>query len=115
MVNKIRSLGHGHGRLYKHIELSVCVRDTMCDGLGCMLMQKGEVVAYSSRQLKNPKKNYLTYDLDLAAVIFALKSYHYAMTDSRCSRINRALTTFSETQSILLPHQGEISKLLAKQ
>ena len=77
MVNKIRSLGHGHGhgRLYKHIELSVCVRDTMCDGLGCMLMQKGEVVAYSSRQLKTPEKNYLTHDLNFTTVIFALKSW----------------------------------------
>ena len=38
-----------------------------------MLMQNGKVVAYASRQLKNYEKNYLTHDLDLAAVVFALK------------------------------------------
>ena len=41
--------------------------------LDCVLMQNGKVVAYASRQLKNYEKNYLTHDLDLAAVVFALK------------------------------------------
>ncbi|GJV59035.1 retrovirus-related pol polyprotein from transposon TNT 1-94 [Tanacetum coccineum] len=42
-------------------------------GLGCMLMQRGKVIAYSSRQLKIHEKNYTTYDLELGAVVFALK------------------------------------------
>ena len=47
-------------------------------GLGCVLMQKGKVIAYASRQLKPHEKNYPTYDLELAAVVFALKIWrHY--------------------------------------
>ncbi|WMV18644.1 hypothetical protein MTR67_012029, partial [Solanum verrucosum] len=41
-------------------------------------MQQGKVIAYASRQLKVHEKNYLTNDLDLAAVVFSLKIWrHY--------------------------------------
>lgn len=47
-------------------------------GLGCVLMQHGKVIAYASRQLRPHEKNYPTHDLELAAVIFALKIWrHY--------------------------------------
>lgn len=47
-------------------------------GLGCVLMQNGKVIAYASQQLKQHEKNYLTHDLELAAVVFALKLWkHY--------------------------------------
>ncbi|XXG85952.1 hypothetical protein AAC387_Pa11g0946 [Persea americana] len=47
-------------------------------GLGCVLMQRGRVIAYGSRQLKEHEKNYATHDLELAAVVFALKQWrHY--------------------------------------
>ncbi|GKC78823.1 putative reverse transcriptase domain-containing protein [Tanacetum coccineum] len=46
-------------------------------GLGCVLMQKGKVIAYASRQLKNHEKNYMTHDLELGAVVFALKIWRY--------------------------------------
>ena len=42
-------------------------------GLGCLLMPNGRVVAYASRQLKKHEKNYPTYDLEMAVVVFALK------------------------------------------
>ncbi|GJT02302.1 putative reverse transcriptase domain-containing protein [Tanacetum coccineum] len=42
-------------------------------GLGCMLIQSGKVIAYASRQLKIHEKNYTTHDLELGAVVFALK------------------------------------------
>ena len=42
-------------------------------GLGCVLMQDGRVNAYASRQLKKHKENYPTLDIELAAVVFALK------------------------------------------
>ncbi|GJU09460.1 putative reverse transcriptase domain-containing protein [Tanacetum coccineum] len=42
-------------------------------GLGCVLMQRGKVIAYASRQLKIHEKNYTTHDLELGAVVFALK------------------------------------------
>ena len=41
---------------------------------GCVLMQNGKVVAYASRQLKKHEQNYPTHDLEMAAVIFALKN-----------------------------------------
>ena len=46
-------------------------------GLGCVVMQHGKVIAYASRQLKRHEWNYLTYDLQLAAVVFALKIWRY--------------------------------------
>ena len=42
-------------------------------GLGCVLMQEGRVVAYASRQLRKHELNYPTHDLELAAVVHALK------------------------------------------
>nr|GFB27923.1 reverse transcriptase [Tanacetum cinerariifolium] len=47
-------------------------------GLGCVLMQHGKFIAYASRQLKPYEVNYPTHDLELAAVVFALKIWrHY--------------------------------------
>ncbi|GJS53772.1 putative reverse transcriptase domain-containing protein [Tanacetum coccineum] len=47
-------------------------------GLGAVLMQKEKVIAYASRQLKIHKKNYATHDLELGAIVFALKIWrHY--------------------------------------
>jgi hypothetical protein len=43
-------------------------------GLGCMLMQERKIVTYSSRQLKVHEKNSPTHDLELAAVVHALKT-----------------------------------------
>jgi hypothetical protein len=42
--------------------------------LGCVLMQEGRVVAYSFRQLKIHERNYPTHDLELVAVVHALKT-----------------------------------------
>jgi hypothetical protein len=51
--------------------------DIYCDastqGLGCVIMQEGHVIAYASRQLRKHEQNYLTHDLELAAVVHALK------------------------------------------
>ncbi|KAK1424322.1 hypothetical protein QVD17_19649 [Tagetes erecta] len=47
-------------------------------GLGCVLMQRGKVIAYASRQLKVHESKYPTHDLESAAVVFALKLWrHY--------------------------------------
>ncbi|XP_056850592.1 uncharacterized protein LOC108827423 [Raphanus sativus] len=54
--------------------------DASGTGLGCVLMQEGKVIAYASRQLRPHEANYPTHDLELAAVVFALKiwrSYLY--------------------------------------
>ncbi|GJS30617.1 putative reverse transcriptase domain-containing protein [Tanacetum coccineum] len=52
--------------------------DASKKGLGAVLMQREKVIAYASRQLKIHEKNYTTHDLELGAVVFALKIYeHY--------------------------------------
>ena len=50
-------------------------------GLGYVLMQSGRVVAYGSRRLKNHEQNYPTHDMELAAVVFALKIWRHYLYD----------------------------------
>ncbi len=48
------------------------------EGLGCVLMQNGKVIAYALRKLKPHEKNYSTHDVELAAVVFTLPKWrHY--------------------------------------
>ena len=52
--------------------------DALNSGLGCMLIQGGQLLAYASCQLKSHERNYPTHDLELATVVFALKIWrHY--------------------------------------
>jgi hypothetical protein len=51
----------------------VVYSDTSKKGLGCMLMQNNNVIAYASCQLKPYEQYYPTHNLELAAVVFALK------------------------------------------
>ena len=52
--------------------------DASKDGLGCVLMSSRRVVAYGSWQLKNHERNYPTHDIELAAIVSALKIWrHY--------------------------------------
>ena len=53
-------------------------------GLGCVLMQDGKIVAYASRQLKTYEQNYPTHDLELAAVVFALKIWRHYLYGEKC-------------------------------
>ena len=56
----------------------VIYTDASNQGYGAVLMQHGKVIAYASRQLKVHEKNYPTHDLELGAVVFALKVWrHY--------------------------------------
>jgi hypothetical protein len=58
--------------------------DASYTGLGCVLMQEGRVVAYSSRQLRIHEKNYPTHDLELAAVVHALKTWRHYLYGQKC-------------------------------
>ncbi|WVZ51732.1 hypothetical protein U9M48_002847 [Paspalum notatum var. saurae] len=60
--------------------------DVYCDasssGLGCVLMQDGRVIAYASSQLRKHEVNYHTHDLELLAIVYALKKWrHYLIKD----------------------------------
>ena len=50
-------------------------------GLGCVLMQSRRVVGYGSCLLKNHEHNYPTHDMELAAVVFALKIWRHYLYD----------------------------------
>nr|GFC27029.1 putative reverse transcriptase domain-containing protein [Tanacetum cinerariifolium] len=54
------------------------------EGLGAVLMQKEKVIAYASRQLKVYEKNYTTHDLELGAVVFALKMWRHYLYGTKC-------------------------------
>nr|GEV59101.1 putative reverse transcriptase domain-containing protein [Tanacetum cinerariifolium] len=55
------------------------------NGLGAVLMQNEKVIAYASRQLKIHEKNYTTHDLELGAVVFALKMWRHYLYVTRCT------------------------------
>jgi hypothetical protein len=62
--------------------------DIYCDasrqGLGCVLMQDREVVSYASHPLRKHEENYLTHDLELAAVVHALKIWRHYLIGYLC-------------------------------
>nr|AAT47081.1 putative polyprotein [Oryza sativa Japonica Group] len=58
--------------------------DASRQGLGCVLMQDGKVVSYASRQLRPHEGNYPTHDLELAAVVHALKIWRHYLIGNRC-------------------------------
>ncbi|GJY30737.1 putative reverse transcriptase domain-containing protein [Tanacetum coccineum] len=53
--------------------------------LGVVLMQREKVIAYASRQLKIHEKNYTTHDLELGAVVFALKMWRHYLYGTKCT------------------------------
>jgi hypothetical protein len=63
--------------------------DVYCDasgtGLGCVLMQNDRVIAYASRALRNHEQNYPTHDLELAAVVHALKILRHHLMGAKCN------------------------------
>ncbi|WVZ69549.1 hypothetical protein U9M48_018320 [Paspalum notatum var. saurae] len=58
--------------------------DASKEGLGCVLMQEGKVIAYASRQLRKHEVNYPTHDLELAAVVHALKIWRHYLFGNKC-------------------------------
>ncbi|GJV13164.1 putative reverse transcriptase domain-containing protein [Tanacetum coccineum] len=59
--------------------------DASLQGLGVVLMQREKVIAYVSRQLKPHKENYTTHDLELGAVVFALKIWRHSLYGTKCT------------------------------
>nr|GFA20343.1 putative reverse transcriptase domain-containing protein [Tanacetum cinerariifolium] len=59
--------------------------DASNKGLGAVLMQREKVISYASRQLKIHEKNYTTHDLELRAVVFALKIWRHYLYRTKCT------------------------------
>nr|GEU82440.1 hypothetical protein [Tanacetum cinerariifolium] len=72
--------------------------DAPNQGLGCVLMQRGKVITYASRQLKILEKNYTTHDLELGAVVFALKMWRHYL---------RWIELFSDYECEIRYHPGK--------
>ena len=62
----------------------VVYNDASKKGLRCVLMQNNNVIAYASCQLKPYERNYLTHDLELAVVVFALKILRHYLYGDKC-------------------------------
>ncbi|GJS44294.1 putative reverse transcriptase domain-containing protein [Tanacetum coccineum] len=73
--------------------------------LGAVLMQREKVIAYASRQLKIHEKNYTTHDLELGAVVFALKIWRHHLYGTKCT----VFTDHKSLQHIL--NQKELNNL----
>ncbi|GJY67186.1 putative reverse transcriptase domain-containing protein [Tanacetum coccineum] len=74
--------------------------DASHQGLGAVLMQREKVIAYASRQLKPHEENYTTHDLELGAVVFALKIWRHYLYGRKC-------TVFTDHKSLqhILDHK----------
>ncbi|GJZ98486.1 putative reverse transcriptase domain-containing protein [Tanacetum coccineum] len=70
--------------LSKESENFVVYCDALHKGLGVILMQKEKVIAYASRQFKVHEKNYTSHDLELRAVVFAVKMWRHYLYGTKC-------------------------------
>jgi ribonuclease HI len=87
--------------------------DASYTGLGCVLMQEGRVVAYSSQQLKIHEKNYPTHDLELAAMVHALKTWRHSLYGQKCDiYTDHKSLKYIFTQSELNMRQGRWLELI---
>ncbi|KAI3811353.1 hypothetical protein L1987_21074 [Smallanthus sonchifolius] len=68
--------------------------DASHTGFGCVLMQGSKVIVYASRQLKTHEKNYTTHDLELGAIIFALKLWSQKELNMRQRRWMEVLNDY---------------------
>src|ERR1044071_4287030 len=75
--------------------------------LGCVLMRCEKVIAYASRQLKVHEKNYTTHDLELGAVVFALKIWRYYLYCTKCTIYSdhKSLKYFFERKDLNMRQQ----------
>ncbi|GJY74638.1 putative reverse transcriptase domain-containing protein [Tanacetum coccineum] len=71
--------------LPKGLENFIVYCDALNKGLGAVLMQNKKVIPYASQQLKIHEKNYTTHDLELGAMVFALKMWRHYLYGTRCT------------------------------
>ncbi|GJR79410.1 putative reverse transcriptase domain-containing protein [Tanacetum coccineum] len=79
--------------------------DASLKGFGAVLMQREKVIAYASRQLRKNEENYTAHDLELGAVIFALRLWRHYLYGTKCM----VYTDHKSLQYILLFDYGELN------
>ncbi|GJT85348.1 putative reverse transcriptase domain-containing protein [Tanacetum coccineum] len=85
--------------------------DASHKGLGAVLMQKEKVIAYASCQLKVHEKNYTTHDLELGAVVFALKMWRHYLYGTKCVILSAQSEARKEENFINEDLHGMINRL----
>ncbi|GKA06498.1 putative reverse transcriptase domain-containing protein [Tanacetum coccineum] len=85
--------------------------DASHKGLGAVLIQKEKVIAYASRQLRVHEKNYTTHDLELGAVVFALKMWRHYLYGTKCVILSAQSKARKEENFINEDFHGMINKL----
>nr|GEV15353.1 putative reverse transcriptase domain-containing protein [Tanacetum cinerariifolium] len=86
--------------------------DASHKGLGAVLKQNEKVIAYASRQLKIHEKNYTTHDLELGAVVYALKMWRHYLYGTRPLRVRALVITMGlNLPKKILEAQTEALKL----
>ncbi|GJR11856.1 putative reverse transcriptase domain-containing protein [Tanacetum coccineum] len=58
--------------------------DASLNGFGAVLMQREKMITYAFRQLRKNEENYTTHDLELGAVVFALRLWRHYLYDTKC-------------------------------
>ena len=71
--------------------------------MGCVLIQDGRVIAYTSRQLKKHEANYPTHDLELVVVVFALKIWKHYLYEKMC----QVFTNYKSLKYLLTQKKAE--------
>ncbi|GJU04628.1 putative reverse transcriptase domain-containing protein [Tanacetum coccineum] len=81
--------------------------DASHKGLGVDLMQNKEVIAYASRQLKIHEKNYTTHDLELGAIMFALKIWRHYLYGTKCTVFtdHKSLQHILDQKELIMRHR----------
>ncbi|GJR95233.1 putative nucleotidyltransferase, ribonuclease H [Tanacetum coccineum] len=74
-------------------------------GFGAVLMQREKVIAYASRQLRKNEENYTTHDLELGAVVFALRLWIHYLYGTKCTR--RWIELLSDYDCVIRYHTGK--------
>ncbi|GKB96211.1 putative reverse transcriptase domain-containing protein [Tanacetum coccineum] len=79
--------------------------DMSLKGFGAVLMQREKVIAYASRQLRKNEENYTTHDLELGAMVFALRLWRHYLYGTKCTR--RWIELVSDYDCVIRYHLGK--------
>ena len=89
------------------VEDFVVYCDASITCMGVVLMQRGHVIAYASRQLKPHEANYTTHDLELGAVVFDLKIWRHYLYGVRCTIYtdHKSLRYLMDQPNLIMRHR----------
>ncbi|GKA51188.1 putative reverse transcriptase domain-containing protein [Tanacetum coccineum] len=99
--------------LLEGMEDFVVYYDASSKGCGAVLMQRENVIAYASRQLKVHEENYTTYDLELGAIFFALRIWRHYLYGTKCV-VHEAQEEVMKRENVKAGNLGRLIKQIFK-